>query len=70
MTQQQKIFNHLKRKPITGLEAWMNYGVYRLSEIIIRIRQQGKSEGFTVKTEMVNQLGKRFAKYSLLKLKK
>lgn len=63
MTQQQKIFAHLKRKSITGLEAWKEHGVYRLSEIIRRIR----SDGHTVKTTMVKVGDNIFAKYTLQK---
>ena len=66
MTQQQQIFKHLQRKSITGLEAWKEYGVYRLSSLIHRIRK----EGYQVKTTMIEMDGHTFAKYSLLKLKK
>lgn len=66
MTQQQQIFNHLQSKPITGLEAWKEYGVYRLSSLINRIRKQG----YEVLTEMIEMDGHTFAKYSLQKLKK
>lgn len=66
MTQQQQIFKHLQRRSITGLEAWKQYGVYRLSEMIRRIRK----DGHEVKTTMIEMDGHTFAKYSLLKLKK
>lgn len=66
MTQQQQIFNHLQSKPITGLEAWKEYAVYRLSEMIRRIINQGHE----VKTTMIKMDGHTFAKYSLQKLKK
>jgi hypothetical protein len=62
MTQQQKIFAHLQSQSITGLEAWKQYGVYRLSEIIRRIRKD-----HTVTTEMVTEGETQFAKYTLLK---
>lgn len=64
-TQQQKIFAHLQSNPITGLIAWEQYGVYRLSSLINRIRKQGHQ----IETEMIQAEGHTFAKYSLLKLK-
>lgn len=66
MTQQDQIFAHLQSKSITGLEAWKEYGVYRLSSLINRLRRQGHF----IETEMIEADGHTFAKYSLLKLKK
>lgn len=65
LTQQQKILAHLQTNSITGLEAWTQYGVYRLSEMIRRIRK----DGHDIKTDMIKGDGHTFAKYSLQKLK-
>jgi hypothetical protein len=62
MTQQQKIFAHLQSQSITGLEAWKQYGVYRLSSLINRLRKT-----HNIKTEMVTEGETQFAKYTLIK---
>ncbi len=62
MTQQEKIFAHLQSQSITGLEAWKQYGVYRLSEMIRRIRKT-----HNIKTEMVTEGETQFAKYTLVR---
>jgi hypothetical protein len=61
MSQTIQIYNHLKSKPITPLEALRKYGCFRLASRINELR----NEGIDVKTEMVTKNGKRFAKYYL-----
>jgi len=66
-TQDAEILKHLKTGgTITGLEALNNFGIYRLSSVIYKLRKKG----FKIKTEMVNVktrygLG-RVARYSLV----
>lgn len=41
MSQNDLILNHLKRAPITPLEAYQKYGCLRLGARIFELRQQG-----------------------------
>lgn len=59
----RQIKNHLREgRYITGLIAMQIFGVYRLSSVINRLR----NEGMDIKTEMVStQSGTTYAKYYL-----
>lgn len=49
MTQKERILQHLKyHGKINPLEAWTEHGVYRLSDVIFKLRKEGKQ----IKTEM------------------
>ena len=62
MSQQQDIVYHLHNiGPITPLEALHKYGSFRLSAIIYDLRH----EGYNIKTIMVEDGKKRYAKYML-----
>lgn len=62
MTQTDQIIEHLKKAPITPLEALNKYGCFRLSARIFDLKEQG----FPTKREMVTQGKKTFAKYTLV----
>ncbi len=62
MSQEQQILNHLKRKPITALDA-MQYGCMRLAARIKDLRDKGHP----FFSQTVRQNGKQFAKYYLIK---
>lgn len=67
-TQKEAVLSHLKKKSLTMPDAVKLYNVYRLSDIIFKLR----NEGYTVKTDLVpfkNKYGHfgSFAKYSLIK---
>lgn len=61
MRQVEQILNHLKREPITPLEALDKYGCFRLGARIYDL----KCLGWKIDTEIVTNNGKRYAKYSL-----
>ncbi len=61
MSQTIDILNHLKRKPITPLEALHSYGCLRLAARVADLRESGH----IIETTMVKHNGKRFAQYSL-----
>ena len=63
MSQCSHILGHLKRKPITALEALGLYGCFRLAARINDLRSQGHK----IRTDLVTQDDKRFAIYSLEK---
>jgi Helix-turn-helix domain len=63
MSKAQKIFNHLQKKSITGIQALELYGVYRLSSVINRFRKAGHK----IETIMVNKAEETYAKYKLIK---
>ena len=66
MTQNEQILAHLRRKPITGLEAALKYHIMCLAERIRDLRNKGHN----IITTTVEQNGKRFARYTLIKAKK
>ncbi|MBR4406031.1 MAG: helix-turn-helix domain-containing protein [Bacteroidaceae bacterium] len=50
MSGTQKILKHLQRyHKITALKAWNSYGVYRLADVIYKLRQKG----YDIETNMV-----------------
>jgi uncharacterized small protein (DUF1192 family) len=53
------ILKHLRRKPITPIDALNLYGCFRLSARIMELR----ADGHNIHTELVQKDGKRFAKY-------
>jgi len=61
MSQTQIIFNHLKRRSISPLIAWRQYGIYRLSDVIFKLR----NSGCQIRTEINKE--KKFATYFLTK---
>ena len=65
MSQNLDILNHLKRRPITPIEALINYGCFRLAARVADLRQAGHR----IDTETVKKNGKTFARYRLIKRK-
>ena len=63
MSQANAILSHLKRGPITPLDALDRYGCFRLAARIADLR----GAGHPIKTEWVERQGKRFARYRLAK---
>ena len=47
---------------ITPLEAWKIFGLYRLADVVYRL----KKEGWDIKTEDVTESGATFARYKLV----
>lgn len=69
-TQKTRILRHLKthKRGLTPLYAWQKYGVYRLSDVILKLRRDGYD--ISTGTEVVtNQFGEkcRVAAYRLEK---
>lgn len=63
MSQKQNILSHMKTYgTITPLEALQKYGCFRLGARIADL----KEDGLIIKTEMVKENGKRYARYSLV----
>ena len=61
MSQKSRILSHLKKRPITALQALRLYGTLRLAARICELRDQG----WGVDTEWVTTGDKRIAKYRL-----
>lgn len=62
MSQKSRILNHLKTgKAITQIEALNLFGCFRLASRIEELR----SQGYDIKTVMIDYNNKRFAKYIL-----
>jgi hypothetical protein len=59
----EAILKHLKRKPITPLEALQQYGCFRLAAAIHTLRKRGHE----IKTVDKTENGKTFAQYFLIK---
>lgn len=66
MTQTEWILWALKRHPITPMEALKGCGCFRLAARIQDLRQ----EGHLIASDKVEQEGKYFARYTLIKEKK
>ena len=65
-TQENIILNHLKKhKFITTWEAITQYRITRLSARIFELRERGHQ----IITNHISENGKRFAEYSLIKIK-
>lgn len=55
MTQKEQILNHLQDgKAITSLEAWQEYGISRLSNIIFKLR----GEGYDIKSKLMKTMNR------------
>lgn len=63
MSQCSEILRHLKKRPITPVDALYSYGCFRLAARINDLR----SQGHTILTERVEDGDKSFAKYRLVK---
>lgn len=62
-SKKQQVLNYLQHgKGVTGHTALYHFGLYRLSSIIHKLRQ----EGHTIHTEMVEDGDERYAKYIYL----
>lgn len=62
MSQNHAILSHLKRGPITPLDALERYGCFRLAARIDELR----TAGHAIRTEWVRQGEKRFARYRMV----
>ena len=60
-SQRLRILSHLRRRPITALQALNLYGCLRLASRINDLRNQGHS----ILSTMVDIKGKRVARYSM-----
>jgi hypothetical protein len=60
-TQNATILRHIKRRPITAMDAWNLYGCTRLAARIFDLRE----EGHPITSERVSKCGVRFTKYQL-----
>lgn len=61
-TQKKAILEHLKRMPITPLEALKYYGCFRLADVVFRL----KKEGYDIITNIVGDVdGKHYAEYHI-----
>ncbi len=63
MSQETRILAHLKKRPITPLQALKMYGCFRLAARISDLR----GKGHTIETTIIEKDGKRFARYRLVK---
>ncbi len=61
MSQTEKILSHLKRRPLTPLQALEHYGCFRLAARISDLR----NKGHRITTEIIERNGKRIARYRL-----
>jgi len=61
MSQRLQILSHLRRRPITALQALNLYGSMRLAARVDELRASGHS----ILTTMVDIKGKRVARYSM-----
>lgn len=61
MSQTDQILKHLKRAPLTPLQALQKYGIYRLAARINDLRRRG----YQIKTKLKRRNGKEFASYSM-----
>lgn len=62
MNQNTQILKHLRKRPLTPLEALYLYGCLRLAARVNELRSQGNP----IQTEIVRQGNKRFARYRLV----
>lgn len=62
MSQKDRILNHLKRRPLTPLQALNLYDCLRLGARVYELRNQGHQ----IDTEWVEKGGKRYARYRLV----
>lgn len=59
-TQKARILRHLQthKRGLNPLYAWQKYGVYRLSDVILRLRRDGYEIATDIE-EVVNQFGEK-----------
>lgn len=62
MSQKDRILNHLKKRPITGLQAMRLYGCMRLAARIYELR----SAGHDIEGRWIKRAGKQYAQYKLV----
>lgn len=63
MTQAEMILLHLKRhRTITPGHAWTKYGVYRLADVVHKLRRRGQE----IATETMRKGKTTYAKYRLM----
>ena len=60
-SQKELIHQHLRRQPISPLEALQEYGCFRLAARIAELRE----DGLNIETVQTKQNGKTFATYQL-----
>lgn len=60
----RRILSHLRRgKTITNNESMLVYGIYRLSDVINKLR----NKGYDIETELKrDEVGRRYSSYSLI----
>jgi hypothetical protein len=61
-TQTQRILAHLRKSPIDPLTALRKYGCFRLGARVWDLKQQG----FDIRSRIVSEKGKKFARYLLV----
>lgn len=61
MSQSAKILTHLRRRPLTSMQAIQKWGCTRLAARIADLRAQG----YKITTETVTKDGKSWARYRL-----
>ena len=61
MSQETQILNHLKRKPLTAMEALQQFGCFRLAARILDLRDSGHN----IQTDTIHKGGKHYAQYTL-----
>jgi hypothetical protein len=59
------VLDHLRRAPLTPIEALRLYGVFRLAARIFDLREMGHE---ILTTRVINDYGNSYAEYHLLKL--
>lgn len=59
MTQHQIVLNHLKKGPITSLQAFQMYGITRLAARIHELHKQG----YEIKSRDVRRNNKSYSQY-------
>ena len=62
-SQKLRILTHIKKRPITALEALRHYGCLRLAARIAELRD----EGWNITSKPVVRNGKRVAQYRVVK---
>ena len=61
MSQETQILNHLKKGPITPMQAMKLYNIYRLAARISDLRYKGHK----IRTQTMHRNGKHYARYWL-----
>lgn len=62
MSQADRILQHLKKRPLTPIQALSHFGTLRLAARIADLRARGHK----IQTEIVERNGKRVARYRLM----